>query len=341
VFRCDSNGIITSANPAALEIFGGQKVEGAIFNAIFNTPSGVNIPASVKNGSSTKFTTTVNRRHFLFTVEGFREAGFAQIYGADITMQKVMEENLRVEKEKAEKATQLKDKFVSLVAHDLKSPFFPILGILRLMREDTADPISEKQGMMLDRVIRNCESLVRTIEDLLDLNMLQSGKLLPAKERISAASVIGPIIDRLNHSAESKGVTIKNEIPRETLIYADPALFAQVIQNLVANAIKFCGIGDTITLFTPSDRESCIAVQDTGKGIAENVLPDIFKHDVKTTTPGTMGEKGTGLGLPLAYDIMKSHGGYLSVASTPGGGSVFFAGLPEGEPAAFETQKTG
>jgi CheY-like chemotaxis protein len=114
-----------------------------------------------------------------------------------------------------------------------------------------------------------------------------------------------------------------------------------VIQNLVSNAIKFCRKGKRITIFAPPGMGTSIAVKDTGVGISESDLPNLFRSDVLTTTVGAAGEKGTGLGLPMSYVIMIIHGGNITVESKKGEGSVFYANLPYVKPVALVVKNEG
>tara|TARA_Y100000294_G_scaffold170025_1_gene181851 strand:- start:504 stop:1199 length:696 start_codon:yes stop_codon:yes gene_type:complete len=110
-------------------------------------------------------------------------------------------------------------------------------------------------------------------------------------------------------------------------------LFGEVIQNLLSNAIKFCKKGDTIKAFSVKNEGTDIAVSDTGVGIDDWLLNKVFKHEEKTSTIGTGGEKGIGLGLPFCYDIVKAHGGSLAFESVKGKGTTFYAKLPTVRPS--------
>jgi CheY-like chemotaxis protein len=145
----------------------------------------------------------------------------------------------------------------------------------------------------------------------------------------------GQVVDSLAPLAERKGVTLLNETKERTRIHADYNLMYEALTNLVTNAIKFTRAGDTITIFSPVDNPGAIAVKDTGVGIPPHIIPDLFHHEIKTTTTGTAGEQGTGLGLPFCKDIMDAHGGSLTVESEKGKGSVFCAVLPIRTPVAL------
>ncbi len=254
------------------------------------------------------------------------------IVSRDISKRKQAEEKLKEAKEQAEKATKLKDKFVSLVAHDLRSPFTSIVGLLRLMYDDVADPLSPGHRELMNHVLDNSAQQIKMIEELLNISRLQTGHIVPKKRFLDGALFAGAVIENLGYIADRKGIVIKSEIPAETMLYADLDLFNEALQNLVSNAIKFCKKGDTITLFLPPGRNTTIGVKDTGPGIEGDLLPKLFKHEERSSTMGTAGEKGSGLGLPFCHDIMNSHGGRLTVETKPGEGSLFLAELPYEQP---------
>jgi PAS domain S-box-containing protein len=259
----------------------------------------------------------------------------AEIYGIarDITERKKAEEELRAAKNQAVEATKLKDKFVSLVSHDLRSPLSAILGALKDMSEDAAETgASSHNAILLDRSVSTCEGLIKMIDQLLNISRLQTGSIRPRIRFQDGYSLVNLLVTNLSPLAERKGVRLLNEVPERLRILSDYQLFYEVISNLVTNAIKFTRDGGTVTIFVPQDKPGAVAVRDTGVGINEKILDNLFKHEVKTTTVGTAGESGTGLGLPLCKDIMDAHGGSLTVESTLGEGSVFYAELPVRKP---------
>jgi signal transduction histidine kinase len=253
----------------------------------------------------------------------------------DITERKRAENELLEAKEQAEAATKLKDKFVALVAHDLRSPFTSMMGLLRLFAERKSLLTNEEDNKILDRVFKSGDRMMTMIDNLLKISMLQTGQITPQPRFFKGCAAVAVTIGSVSHNAVQKGIEIINEVPQDTRLYADPTLFDVVLLNLLSNAIKFCSRGDKITFFIPPGLKSAIAVRDTGKGIDEKKIPNLFNHEVTTTTPGTAGELGTGLGLPYSYDIMKAHGGELTVESAPGKGSVFCATLPHVKPVAL------
>lgn len=261
-------------------------------------------------------------------------SGFAG-FGRDISKLQEKESLLRAAKEQAESATRLKDKFVMLVSHDLRSPIAMIPSALNILHEQLADKLDGPQLKLLDKSIVNCERLIEMIDQLLDISRLQTGAVKPFLRFIDANTLARQIVETLSPLAERKGVALINAVKEKTRIYADYQLICEVISNLVTNAIKFTRAGDSITIFSPEDNPCAIAVKDTGMGIPPHILPNLFHHEIKTTTTGTAGELGTGLGLPFCKDIMDAHRGTITVESEKGKGSVFYAMLPARTPVAL------
>lgn len=260
----------------------------------------------------------------------------------EITERWRAEEKMLKAKLHAEEETRLKDQFVSLVSHDLRSPLSSIIGLLRMMATDTVDPLSETQKELVSRMISASQGLVNMIDQLLNISRLKTGKIIPAPKKFTVRDMTHEVMESVQHLASEKMIKMENRVPQEIKLFADWDLYYQVIQNLLSNSIKFCRQGDTITVYAPDVNGGVIAVKDSGVGISPRILADIFKHEVKTTTVGTSGEKGTGLGLPFCYDIMKAHEGDLTVETRPGEGTTFFVSLPvtKGRALVVDAQKT-
>lgn len=230
--------------------------------------------------------------------------------------------------EEAKAACKQKDKFLSVIAHDIRIPFTKILDSMRGLLDDAGQPLQQHHKEVILQNLEEGERLSGMISELVKIGRLRSGITRLKPYFIDGLTTALYSIAKLKDIAEKKGVQIKCEVPGGTRLYADPKLFMEVIQNLVSNAVKYCKEGDSITLFVPKDKPAAIAVRDTGTGIDEAIQEKLFRDDGKITTTGTRGEMGTGLGLLLSRDIMEAHGGVLEFESTPGEGSVFYAKLP-------------
>ncbi|MDH4226106.1 MAG: sensor histidine kinase, partial [Deltaproteobacteria bacterium] len=234
-------------------------------------------------------------------------------------------------KETAEAATRLKDQFVSLVAHDVRTPFTFLLGMTNALEHLQDAPLNDEQKEVLGVISQRGNQFLRMVDELLSLNRLQTGQIIPQIETFNARELVDEVC-LMKHFSEEKGVYLINMVDSGLLLSADRQLIYEVLQNLIANAIKFCNSGNTIHVFTPPGRPHCLAVHDNGIGIPPDFLPNLFNPAVKTSTPGTLGEPGTGLGLPLCHQMIAAHGGSLTVESNPNSGTTFFvdlAPLPE------------
>ncbi|MDH4184228.1 MAG: response regulator [Nitrospinota bacterium] len=239
-------------------------------------------------------------------------------------------------REQAEAANKLKDQFVTLVSHDLRAPLGNIMGLMELFREKTRGAELDGRHLnLLDRAANNCNGLIGMIDRLLDISRLRSGRMRVTKRFILTRYMLEDRIERLTHSAREKRISITMEVPQGHRIFADENLFGEVVQNIVSNAIKFLDEGGQVTIRAEGGPSGAIVITDNGPGIGDAILPDIFNAHKKTSTRGTKGEKGMGLGLPLSQDIMKAHGGKIQVESVPGDGATFRLTLPEAKVTAL------
>lgn len=242
----------------------------------------------------------------------------------------IMRHQLIEEKNRAENATRLKDQFVSLVSHDLKSPLGSIRGYMDISLKTPGAPAEMYEYIRHARGAADIQ--LNIIESLLDMSRVQTGILRPEIAVFGLRALVEDKIRKLAFNATNKGITISNEIPEGATLTADQSLMGIVISNLIDNAIKFTLPGGAVSVSLPEERT--IRVRDNGAGVPARMLANLFKHEVRTSGPGTAGERGTGLGLPLSHDIVAAHGGQLTVETEPGRGSAFYVRLPHAPPGA-------
>ena len=246
----------------------------------------------------------------------------------DISLQRQLEKSLRDTRNEAEASSRLKDQFVALISHDLRSPLASIKGMLDIAKKEGPEGLLEmRNNGMFERIANSAGGLISLIERLLDHSRLQTGEIKPELRFINVRSLVDDRIGRISQLASTKGLSIRNFLPESMNIYADPDLYGAVVHNIVSNAIKFTPRGGEITILSPE--ESLVIVRDNGIGIEEQMLPDLFNVGVRTSTYGTDGEKGTGLGLPYSYNIMKAHGGNLTAQPAMSKGAEFHIELPK------------
>ncbi|OGG95172.1 MAG: hypothetical protein A2508_09015 [Candidatus Lambdaproteobacteria bacterium RIFOXYD12_FULL_49_8] len=247
---------------------------------------------------------------------------------AEIAERQILTEGLEQAKKAAEEATKVKTAFLSLVAHDLKSPFFSILGILRriVKKEPNLDP---KHRQLMESSIESGQRLLDMVDKLININKIQTGRIRIDNQEYHLFDLIEPHIHQYQDAADQKGIILQNLIPTDAIVVTDGFLFGEVVANLLSNSIKFCSSGDQVTLYVPKGKNSTLVVEDNGLGIEPAIIEYLFEEQYSTTTLGTLGEKGTGLGLPYCSDIMKLLKGNISVESEPNKGAKFSLSLPE------------
>ena len=243
-----------------------------------------------------------------------------------------LEEELKLAKHEADEATRLKDKFVSLVMHDLTTSLAVFEGTLGVLNDDQGDPLTPRQKKFVEMLLGNAEDMLLMTNDLLSMSRVDAGSVRPEMRFVDLGVITDRAITRFVGEARRKRINLVDETPKEQRVYADPRLLEVVIKNLLSNAIKYSQEGRTVTIKDGTGHNYTLAVSDSGIGIDKDELPNIFTEEIKTVRKGTSGEIGAGLGLPFSHKIMTSLGGRLEVKSAPGKGSVFFVQLPQVKP---------
>jgi len=247
----------------------------------------------------------------------------------DITEQKKMELDIQGINENLRELNAAKDKFFSIIAHDLRSPFSGLLGLSEVIsdptQELTIDEIRKYAGR-LHMLLRNQFNL---LQNLLEWSRLQRGGIDYKPERLNLRSFVGNVLDQLSINIIRKNVELENRVDSQIVILADADMLQSILLNLLSNAIKFTDSGGKInTRAARSEQWIEIVIEDTGVGISKERLAKIFELDKVNSTIGTAGEKGTGLGLILCKEFIEKHGGVIHAESGPGKGSKFIFTLP-------------
>jgi signal transduction histidine kinase len=223
-----------------------------------------------------------------------------------------------------------KDMFMSILAHDLKSPFNALLGLSEVLATNLRSFEIDKIETLVGFINKSAKNTYSLLEDLLMWTRSQSGKMPfePAKIRLSG--ILQDVIAEMKFSADNKQIEIILKAPEKTIVFADLEMVKTVIRNLVSNAIKFTKSGGKVTISAKRTKNQvCIIVSDNGIGIQPEVLNKLFDISQITTTRGTSNEGGTGLGLLLCKDFVEKHNGKIWVESEMGKGSTFSFSLPD------------
>jgi len=220
------------------------------------------------------------------------------------------------------------------VSHELRTPLNAIIGSTDNVLDRIAGELNEKQARYLARVQTNAEHLNLLIEDLLDLSVIESGKMDIKAKNVSLASLIAEVTESLKPIAERKPVDLEiSRIGANLTAWADRDRIVQVLNNLIGNAVKFTPPQGKVTVAAQRDGNGCVqvSVADTGPGIPPEQVDKIFDEFYQIPQAVRPRIKGMGLGLTIAKKLLEMHGGKIWVQSEPGKGSTFFFILPAGE----------
>ena len=230
---------------------------------------------------------------------------------------------------------QLKDEFLKMVSHELKTPLSITREGLNQLLEEVRGAVNEEQKKILLLGVKSIDRVTRLIHDLLDLSQIEAGRMGLKKERLNLVQLAQEVASSLQPRAQANGLSLEVRTPPEGLeAAADRDKVTQILTNLVGNAIKFTKAG-TVEIGLSDAGDSIVSsVVDTGPGIAPEDLPKVFgKFQQLGHTPVT-GEKGTGLGLAITKALVELHGGTIRVESTVGRGTAFTFILPKGSPTS-------
>lgn len=223
-----------------------------------------------------------------------------------------------------------KDKFFSILAHDLKSPFNSIIGFSELLAENASKYSSEKVELIAGNLLKSSKNTFELLENLLAWSSLQRGKLTPKITPLNYYTIINNIQSLCKPIAKSKNINLDIELDSVELIKADEQMLHTILRNLVTNSIKFTHPLGSIKITTQNlAKEVLFTVSDTGIGIATSNFDKLFSILCDLSTPGTQNEKGTGLGLILCKDFVEIQGGKIWVESEVGVGSLFKFTIPK------------
>jgi PAS domain S-box-containing protein len=248
----------------------------------------------------------------------------------NVTELKKREVELASENRKLKEINENKDKFISIISHDLKSPFTTLLGFSEILLNEKDLP-EEERNEYIQYIYEASKSELNLINCLLDWSRLQTGRVKVEASRLNVRTAIANAVATLTGDAVRKDISIQINIPHNLYMYADERLISQAVVILVSNAIKFSHKGKEVNITAQRFKEGMIeiVVKDEGLGISEENQTKLFRIDQKFALAGTAGEKGSGLGLTLMKEIIDKHNGKVWLYSEEGKGSEFHFTVPE------------
>jgi len=238
-------------------------------------------------------------------------------------------EQLRKTNADLKEVIKTKDKFFSIIAHDLRSPFNTLLGFSELLLKeyDNRDPEENKE--MIIHIFNSAVHGFDLLNNLLEWSRSQTGRIEYEPQDFSLTDLIRQNILLISDAAYKKNIEVQNEITEYILAFGDRRMINTVVRNLISNALKFTKPGGEIVLSHKKENEFIeVTVSDTGVGIKEENISKLFRLEESISTPGTDKEQGTGLGLILCKEFVEKNGGEIWVESKIGEGSKFIFSLP-------------
>lgn len=339
----DAQNKFTFINPGTEKMFRTQK--GKMINKslpqFVSRENGILITDNLKKLNSSdavSFEITINNpgensRTILITATSLRhddkKTGTFLVLN-DITSWKKAEEILLKSEKELRELNAEKDKFFSIIAHDLKNPFHSILNFSDLLLKQYSTYDKEEVLTFIKMIHESSRQAFNLLDNLLHWSRAQTGKMNLKPTIVDLHNIVTKNIYLLEMSAIEKNIRVSHSIKPKTLLLCDENMLSTIIRNLLSNAIKFTRPTGKINI---SNREKSntheIAVTDTGVGIKEEDLGKLFRIDIHYSTTGTANEEGTGLGLVLCREFVNLNNGSIRVISKPGKGSTFFVELPK------------
>lgn len=236
---------------------------------------------------------------------------------------------LEQQKDQLQELNSTKDKFFSIIAHDLRSPFQSLLGLSEMLLGEINQNTSAEEKSYVKAIYDSSHNIFALVENLLTWSRMQTNKLTLVPGQIYVSSIIENITSLLQPNLVQKHITVETELKTAKSGYADKNMIEMVIRNLVSNAIKFTSENGKIHIsLTENINNLQIEIHDNGIGISKDDQEKLFRIDSNYSTKGTNGESGTGLGLIICKEFIERNNGTIWIKSHPGEGSSFFFTIP-------------
>jgi signal transduction histidine kinase len=242
---------------------------------------------------------------------------------------KASEEEIKRKNDELNELNESKDKFFSIIAHDLRSPFQGLLGISNYLVEEFDSLDKEEFKEMVLSLNEALHTQYKFLDDLLSWSRIQSGRMVIEPELLNLNGELQKVLRLFESNIKNKKINLTININSKQEVLADDDMLSLLFRNLISNAIKFTHSGGTVEITAfKEDGAILIVVSDSGVGIKQENIPKLFRIDVQFSTHGTNKESGNGLGLVLCKEIVEKHGGKIWVESELNRGTQFFFTLP-------------
>lgn len=246
----------------------------------------------------------------------------------DMSERKNAELTITAKNNELQKLNDEKVKFLSIIAHDLKSPFNSIVGFSELLVEKIRIMDYEQIEKYANIILQSSDKAINLLMNLMEWAQSQTGRMKCNPEYFEIVAFINEIVPLYDDIVNQKSITIKKKLPHNATIFADKQMISTVFRNLIYNAIKFTHNGEITISAVEKQNEIIFSISDTGVGIPKNSIEKLFRLDQNYSTPGTNMETGTGMGLILCKEFIEKQRGKIWVESEEGKGSTFYFTIP-------------
>ncbi|MBK3519973.1 sensor histidine kinase [Carboxylicivirga marina] len=248
----------------------------------------------------------------------------------EVLERKMAEKQIRDKNTELHKINTSKDLLFSIIAHDLRGPFSNILGLTDIMRDKESELSNDELRELADATNRSSTKAFDLLDTLLEWGRIQQGKVSFNPQMTCLKELTTNITDALKDTYTQKNIRLVNLIPNSTNVYIDNHLVQTILRNLIHNAIKFTPSGGNITLSTKGNDmgQINVCIEDSGIGMSQELIEDLFNLDFNTNRAGTNGEPSIGLGLIICKELIEKQGGQLNIESIPNKGSLFSFSVP-------------
>jgi len=346
VWEVDANGVYTYSSEKGSDLLGASRGDiigktpfdfmkpeeanrvGAIFSEIIRNKSRIKDLENWNIGKNSEEICLLTNGVPILDEEGNLK-GYRGV-DKDITRRKRFEKELWQKNEELEKLNAEKDKFFSVIAHDLLSPFNVFLNYTRILEDDLQKLTHKQIQMFVHRMGISANNLFYLLKNLLEWTRMQMGMIAFQPESVSLLQQIEENSRLAVEYADKKNINIVISVHPNLMVYADPNMLGSILRNLATNAVKFTPKEGKVVISANSTGEGVVEVyvKDNGIGMTDDMVQNLFRLDIETGRPGTEGEPSTGLGLFLCKDFVEKNGGKIWVESEEGKGSTFYFTVP-------------
>ena len=313
LLRVTADGRILLINKVAEEII--QQLQG-VQNPNLPQPLVDPVKRSLMEGKTYSVDLPFQDKVIMFEIVPVMQAdaGYANVYGRDVTEERNMQ--------------KIKDQFLSITSHELRTPMTVIRGYIELMLQGRVGDLNEKQRGFLQKVLDNTKSLIEFVNVTLDINKLESGAVSLNLEQVDLSEHISKSVEGIRNLFDEGKINLVYE-PVSIVAPIEPPQFERVITNLLSNALKFTPPEGIVTVLTKQQEgNAIIGVKDTGVGISEDDQKLLFQKYAQIDNAWISKMRGTGLGLVISKDLIEKMNGKMWVESELGQGSTFYISLP-------------